>query len=87
VNTTLNLGLRIQAYLYPSVYIGAIFVWKVPIKYLKVCTFSVLLGNDIMFVCKYPIRLLSKVGRFHDVSSRFIDFGLSCSRLSQSWSS
>ena len=36
-------------------------VWKVPVKYLKVFTFP---G---MFVCKLPIRLLSKVGRVYDV--------------------
>jgi len=63
----MNLGLRNQAYLYPSLYIGSIFVLKVPIKYLKVFTFPVLLGNTTMFVCKLPIRLLLKAGRVYYV--------------------
>ena len=66
-STTLNLGLRDQAYLYLSLYIGSIFIWEVPVKYLKVFTFPVLLGNTTMFVCKLPIRLLLTVGRVHYV--------------------
>jgi len=44
-STTLNLGLRNQAYLYPSLYIGSIFsssnqiggVWSFPLQYIRWC--------------------------------------------------